>query len=411
MWEAWGIVQESYVGADSSEPETLTGEMIRQMLEAGEKPAYPFLTELEQVSGRPSRDVPSELVDVWRAWMLIQQKWPDMSGALLAEAAIKGMLDALGDTSARHLTPEAYSRAQENLTGRYEGIGAIVQIQDDQPTILAIMDGSPAQRAGLEPGDTILIVNGQLVKDIPIGEVVDRVKGPSGTKVALRIAREGEEEPREINVTRASIDIPSVQVQLLPGGIGYIYIAEFRENTFDEVLDALERLNTTDFLALVLDLRGNPGGSLEAARKVTSQFLSDGLFMYEIDQKNNRKDWLIEEGGIATEPLPMAVVVNTLTASAAEAVAGALQDRERATLLGAETFGKGSASIYQVLSDGSALYLPVAKWFTPNGRLFQGKGLRPDIEVVITAEDRSFGRDSQLIEAYNHLDKVLPPFR
>ena len=318
---------------------------------------------------------------------------------------------ALGDTSARHLTTEAYTRAQEDLTGSYEGIGAIVQIQNDDPTILAIMDGSPAQRAGLQAGDTILNVDGQPVKDIPIDEVVEQVKGPSGTKVALLIDREGEEESREINVTRAAIDIPSVDVQLLPGGIGYLYIAEFRENTYDEVLDSLERLSTTDFLALILDLRGNPGGSLEAARKVASQFVSDGLFMYQIDQQGTRTDWLIEEGGIATKDLPIAIIVNTFTASAAEAVAGALQARKRATLMGTETFGKGLAGVYRVLTDGSAIYLPVAQWFTPNGRLFQGKGIEPDIEVVLTAEDQASGRDSQLIEAYNHLDSRLPPFR
>ncbi len=412
VWESWEIVKSSYVVSHALDPEKVTGEMIGHMLEVADKPAYPFLAELEEVSRRAPRDVPPELIDLWRAWVLFGEKWPEVSEQHRAEAAIQGMLTALPDISAaRHLNPEAYSRAKEDLTGSYEGIGAVVQIQDGYPTIVELMEDKPAEKAGLQPGDAIHDVDGVSVKDLPVEEAIKLVRGRTGTKVTLLVAREGEEELQEINVTRGAIEVLSVEVQLLPGGIGYMYIAEFRLSTGDEVLDALEALNTTDFLALILDLRGNPGGSLEAARDVASQFIPDGLFMYAIDKEGNREDWFIDKGEAFKENLPIAVVVSEFTASAAEALAGALQDRKQATIIGVETFGKGSASAYQELSDGSALYLPVAKWFTPNGNQFQGRGITPDILVDITAEDLALGRDSQIIEAYNYLDNLLPPFR
>ena len=411
VWESWEIVKSSYVDSQALDPEKVTGEMISHMLEAAEKPAYPFLAELEKVSRRAPRDVPPELIDLWRAWVLFGERWPEVPEQHRAEAAIQGMLNSLADISARHLNPEAYSRAKEDLTGSYEGIGAVVQVQDGYPTIVELMEDKPAEKAGLQPGDAIHEVDGVSVKDLSVEEAIKLVRGPTGTKVILLVAREGEEELQEINVTRDAIEVLSVEVQLLPGGIGYMYIAEFHLSTSDEVLDALEALNTTDILALILDLRGNPGGSLEAARDVASQFIPDGLFMYAIDKEGNREDWLIDKGEAFKENLPIAVVVSEFTASAAEALAGALQDRKQATIIGMETFGKGSASAYQELSDGSALYLPVAKWFTPNGNLFQGRGITPDILVDITAEDLAQGRDSQIIEAYNYLDNLLPPFR
>ena len=410
VWESWGIIKSSYVGGDTLDSKQVAGNMIVNMLEAGEKPAYPFLTELEDLRGRRPRDVPKELTDVWRAWTIFRERWPGVDTKLLADAAIEGMLDSLGDDSAAHLTPEAYDRAQERLSGTYEGIGAFVTAQEDK-IVLFPMDGSPALRAGLEAGDAMLEVDGESVVGKSDQEIVEQVRGPSGTKVSLLVERAGEEDPVRLEVFRGDIEMVSLERSLLPGAIGYIYISDFLGTTPDEVLDVLEQLKQVDMLALILDLRSNSGGSIEAGQKVASQFLSDGLFMYEIDKDGTRTNWPIEEGGITSESLPMVVIVNGLTSSVAEAMAGAFQDANRAKILGTTTLGKGSNSVFKELSDGSALYIPVSRWYTPLGRPIQGTGIEPDIKVDLTVEDRNFEIDSQLNEAYEYLDSLLPRFR
>ena len=412
VWEAWNLIKGSYVEGDTLDSKQVTGNMIMKMLDASGKPAYPFLTELDDARGRTPGDVPKELTDVWKAWTLFREKWPDVDPRLLENAAVEGMLDTLGDDSVAHLTPEGYDRAQEQLKGTYQGIGAFVTVRDGK-VVLSPMEASPAQRAGLKEGDVILEVNGESVEGKSPQEVVEPVRGPAGTKITLLIERPGEEEPLEFDVIRGDIDMVSVDRRLLPGAIGYIYISDFRENTPDRLLDALEELKQIDMLALILDLRGNPGGSVESAQKVASHFLSDGLFMYEINKEGNRKDWPIEEGGLYTDAknLPMVVLVNKLTGSAAEAVAGALQDAQRASIFGTRTFGKGSANVFERLSDGSAIYIPVSLWYTRLGRLIQSTGIEPDIEVSLTNEDRLVGIDSQLVEAYDYLDEQLPDFR
>ena len=412
VWEAWNLVTSSYVEGRTLDSQEAVGDIIGAMLAESGKDSYPFLTELEDVRVRPPGDVPSELTDVWKAWTLFRQTWPDVDPKLLADAAVEGMLNSLGDESVAHLTPEAYDRARERLRGSYQGIGAFVGIVDGK-IILTPMQDSPSERAGLQAGDAMLEVDGESVVGRSVQEVVEQVRGPAGTKVTLLIERPGEEEPVETNVIRGDINMVSVQPRLLPGAIGHIYISDFQENTADEMLDILEQLYRFDILALVLDLRSNPGGSIKSAQNVVSHFLSDGLFMYEIDKNGVRTDWPIEDGGMATdrEKLPMVVLVNGLTGSVAEAVAGALQDTERAKIFGTTTVGKGSASEFIELSDGSAIYIPVSHWYTPSGRLIQNTGIKPDVEIPLTAEDRLIDVDAQLGEAYEYLDSLLPAFR
>ena len=413
VWEAWNTITDSYVGADTLDSEQVAGDIITAMLEASDKPAYPFLTELDNIRGRPPRDVPKELVDVWKALTLIEEKWPDVHAKLVSDAAVEGMLESLGDSSTLRLTNEAYKRAQERLKGAYQGIGAFVGIRDGK-VVLSPMENSPAERAGLMPGDIMLEVDGEPILGKSLQEIVATVRGPTGDAVTLLIERTGEPEPiMEFNVIRDSIDMVSVNRWLLPGAIGYIAISDFLETTSDAFFTALEELQLADMLALILDLRSNPGGSVESARKVVSQLLSEGLFMYEIDRQGERRDWPVEGSGLATnsDQLPMVALVNEFTGSGAEAVAGALQDAQRAKILGTRTLGKGSASVYKELSDGSAIYFPVSHWYTPSGRLIQGTGIEPDIDLPITAEERLIGTDPQLAEAYDYLDKLLPLFR
>ena len=410
VWEAWAIVRDSYVQGGSLDSTQATGNMILGMLDTVEQPAYPFLTELTSSRGRMPEDVPEEISDVWKSWTLIIDKWPDAESDVLSEAAIQGLLKGLSDDTIAYLSPEEYQRAKELLEDTYQGIGAFVAILDGR-VALSPMDDSPAEKAELKPGDVILGVEGEPIEGKSLQEVVDLVRGPVGSKVTLTIERLGDDEPFDVAVFRDEIGIDTVDRRLLPGGIGHITITDFKKQTPDEFLDGLEELKQIEMLALILDLRGNQGESIEAAQEIVSQFLTDGLFMYEVDKDDSRTEWPIEPDGIATTDLPIAVLIDALTGNVAEAVAGSLQEAERAEIIGTRTLGKGSLSVFKELSDGSAIYLPISLWYTPGGKLIQGNGVEPDIEVALTVQDIQQQIDSQLSEAYNYLDGLLPHFR
>ena len=410
IWEAWSLVNTSYVDAIILDSKEITGHMVLSMLDAANKSPYPFLVELSDVETDLPDFVLPELADVWKTWVLHRQKWPDIDSGLVAHGAVRGLLDALDDSSVFLLDKQSYAEELERLAGTYEGIGAFVQLVDDRIVLVPMLD-SPALAAGLQEGDVLLEVENVAVEGQTLQEVVDRVRGPMGTKVTLLIERDGEEEPLEVQVFRGDIGLTSISRQLLPGAIGYIHISDFRDNTGEEVFTALEEFNALDTLALILDLRSNAGGSIESARDTASQFLNSGLFMYDVDKSGTKKDWPIVDGGIAVEDLPMVVLVNEFTANAAEALAGSLQDAGRAEVMGVRTLGLGSDNVFMELSDGSAIYLPVSHWYTPSGRKITGTGIVPDQEVVLTTEDRTMGVDSQANMAYDYLDAQLPAFR
>ena len=410
LWEAWNLINTSYVDAIALDSIEVAGPMILGMLESSNKSPYPFLVELPAVETDVPDFVPPELSDVWKAWALHRQTWPELDSSLVAHGAVRGLLDALDDSSVFLLDKESYAQELERQGGTYEGIGAFVQLVDDR-IVLVPMQGSPALAAGLQEGDVLLEVENVPVEGKTLQEVVDRVRGRVGTRVNLMIDREGEDAPLEIQVFRGDIGVVSISRRLLPGAIGYIHVSDFRDNTGEEVLTALEEFNALDTLALILDLRNNSGRSVESALSTASQFLGSGLFMYEVDKSGTQKDWLIAEGGVAVEDLPMAVLVNEFTANAAEALAGVLQDAGRAEIMGVRTLGLGSDNVFMELSDGSAIYLPVSHWYTPSGRKITGTGIVPDQEVALTLDDRAAGVDSQANFAYDYLDAQLPAFR
>ena len=410
IWETWNLVMESYVAADSMDSEQIAGGIIFSMLEAADQPSYPFLTELSDVRIRRPSNVPLELIDVWKAWTLLLEKQSGVDPDLLSKAAVRGLVTSLEDSSAAYLTPEDYDRAREATSSSYEGIGTFVSVISGR-IILSPNPGGPAERAGIQDGDVLLGVDGQSVEELTTREVANLVRGAAGSRVKLTMERPGVEGELEFDLLRGTLDIPTVDVQLLPGAIGYIFIGEFRENTSSEVLDVLEQLKQAEMLALILDLRDNPGGAEEAARDVASQFLAGGLFMYEVDREGNRTDWPIIEGGIATKELPLAVMVSEFTTGVAEMLASTLQDTSRATVLGVQTAGSASANSFLELSDGSAISLAVSRWYTPLDNPIHGLGVTPDIDVPLTQADLAAGIDAQLIEAYDYLDDLLPPFR
>lgn len=413
VWEGWEQVKNSYVEFESLNLDEINGSIITSMLKATGKPSYPFLKELNEIKRVPPRKVPQELSDVWKAWKLFEQKWPNVDLNIISDAALEGMVKSLGVPSAQHFTPEAYKRTKEALKGSFEGIGAYLGRSDDTVFIVSVIKNGPAERAGIKVGDIIQQVNGTSLEGYTVDEAIEIVRGPEGTKVILKVARSGE-NTKEFEIIRGNINLPTVDVQLFPGAIGYIVVAQFSDTTGDAFVGALENLRKAEALALIVDLRNNPGGSVKAARTVASQFLDDGLLMYEIDKDGKRTDVIVEEGGIATENFegfPLVVLINEFTASTAEVVSGALQDNDRAQLMGVTTIGKGSNHVFHELTNGAAMYLPVSEWFTPSGQVIQGKGIQPDIVALLSREDITERIDSQLSRAYEYLNSILPPFR
>lgn len=417
VWEAWEHISESYASSGTLDADPMVSGAMRRILDLVDIAPYPFLTEIGRIRGQQPSHVPRELVDLRRAVAKHKAANPDFDPATVAEAAIAGMLDGLDDPSAVFLTASEYPLAKEslesNVEGSYLGIGARVVSQDGQ-IVLFPFSSSPAESAGIEPGDILLAVAGETVVGQGIQEVVGKVAGPEGTKVTLQILRFGEPEPVVIQVFRGPIELPSVASQLIPGGIGYMRISQFRNNTGEQVLSSLESLNRFDLLALIIDIRSNPGGSQEAAKETFGQFLPDGsVFGYLEDRDGKRSEETIDtnENRLDLDNLLIALLVNGETAREAESLAGALQDAGRATLFGVPTFGDASAYEFVELSNGSAMYLPVARWYTPSGKLLGRSGLEPDFEVFSEPQSVGYGDESQFNRAYEFLDGQLPPYR
>ncbi|MFQ5860279.1 MAG: S41 family peptidase [Dehalococcoidia bacterium] len=412
VWESWDLLKQSYIRGPELDAEVAVEGTATAMLESLEKPLVPYLTRISDVRGQPPRTVPRELRDIWRLWRLLQGEDPQLDSSTLAEAAVQGLVGTLERREALYLSPEDYAHFREQLAGTYEGIGAVVGVraEDEAIIIQAIFPGGPSERVELQVGDRILEVNGGSVEGRFLEEVVEQVRGTSGSPLDLRIQRAGEAEPRDVRIIRDRVLVPSVDVALLPGAIGYIFIVQFQETTHNEVQDALERLLRSDALAVILDIRGNPGGSFAAARAVASQFLTRGLVMSEEDVAGQRTDWPAGDVPLAPD-LPLAVLVNGGAAGAAEMVAASLQDRHRARIFGTATPGQGTVHTLQELGNGAAIYLATVFWRTPSGDSLDGIGLTPDVTVPLTEEDLLLNRDRQLEEAFRYLDSELPPFR
>ena len=417
IWEVWQLIDESYANRADLETEAVVGSALRTMLDLAGEPPYPFLTEVGRIRGQVPPGVPVVLADVWRGLVLHQSQWPDVDQNDLVEAAISGIVNGLGQPGVTYLNPNAYPEAreslEEDLEGTYVGIGARVVVQDEGILLFPFRD-SPAEKAEIEAGDVLLAVQGEPVAGKSIEEVVEVVAGPEGTKVRLRIQRSGQAEPLDVDVFRGTIDLTSVTSRLVPGGIGYIRIGLFRDNTGEQVFDALEDLKRFDMLALILDLRSNPGGSEQAAADVAGQFLPPGsLFLNKEDRHGRQQELYVGQDleRLQLGELPMVVLVNQATVGEAEAVAAALQEIDRVVVMGAETAGKVGTYNFLELSNGSAIYMPTLRWFTASGREMSNTGIVPDLPVAFQREDEGFGGEAQFNRAYEYLDKLLPPFR
>lgn len=353
----------------------------------------------------PRTESPEYFKVFWEAWGITQQNFVDpkaLDPLRMTRGAIKGMLDSLGDPHTGYVDPQLYKFEQADLEGAFDGIGAQVGIQNRRLTVIAPIEGSPAEKAGIRPGDLILQIDGKDTTSMSVAEAVSKIRGQRGTKVKLSLLHEGDKRPTEVEIVRDQIRLPSTTRKILPGNIGYVRLAFFSEKVKDDLKPVLESLVKGQVDGLVLDLRNNPGGLLDETISVASQFIKQGVVAYQVDKDGKKTEYPVRPGGIATD-IPMVVLVNKGSASASEILAGAIQDAGRGVIIGEETFGKGSVNRFHELSDGSALYVTFARWLTPKGHLIEGKGLLPDIEVTLTDEDRQAGRDPQLDRALEYL--------
>ena len=321
---------------------------------------------------------------------------PDSS--TLAYGAIRGMLMTLDDQYTSFIDPEITAILNEDASGSFEGIGAFVNMRSDGfLEIVSLIPGQPAEGAGVLPGDIILAVGDQSIVGLGLYEAISYIRGPQGTDAELEIARADEQESIYITVTRARIEIPIVEYEMLEDDIAYIQLAEFDSNATDRVNNALEELLDQDPEALIFDLRNNPGGWLNQAIGVADIFLDRGVVVTQRDSEGNERVFESRNGDTG-EKITMVVLVNRGSASASEIVAGALQDRDRAVLIGQTTLGKGSVQVPNDLYDGSQLRVTIARWFTPDEQEIHGNGLTPNVEVEFPL-DTPEGEDPQLERA------------
>lgn len=352
-------------------------------------------------------NTPDELLELfkpfWQSWDVVHEQYVDqpVDDEQLMRGAISGMLDSLGDAHTSYLDPDLQERFEAALNGQeYEGIGAWVDTGGEYLTIISPMPGSPADKAGLVPGDQIIAIDGEDMTGIDPEIARQSVLGPKDSIVVLTIHREGVEEPFDVSIKRASIVVPTIEGRILEGeNLAYVRLYTFGGQTGNDLRDILDDLLAENPDGLILDLRNNGGGYLQTAIDVVSEFIGDGVVMYEEHGNGSVNEYKAQRGGIATD-IPMVVLINEGSASASEIVAGAIQDRDRGVLVGIISFGKGSVqTITNLENDQGQIRVTTARWLTPDKRQINGIGLEPDYVVEITDEDFNAGLDPQLEKA------------
>lgn len=336
----------------------------------------------------------------WEAWDVVEDKYvntPDDKERVYG--AISGMIAGLGDPFSTYMKPAESERFSEEISGNFEGIGAELVQKDGFITVVAPLESSPAQKAGVMAGDIIVKVDNEPTPTT-LEEAVKKIRGKKGTRVTLTIVRNGEQ--REFTITRDKVEIKSASYTLKDNGVAVIKINQFNANTVSFVDDALAKATQDKVKGLVLDMRNNPGGLLSSSVEIASRFMEPGVVVIERD-KTKQETPLTTVAVTNRTSLPLVVLVNKGSASASEIVAGALQDGGRAKVMGETTFGKGSVQSIEPLKDGSSVRITVAEWLTPKKREINKVGIKPDTEVLLTDEDIKTGKDPQLEAAIQSL--------
>ncbi len=361
--------------------------------------------ESTTVAAEPTSGEEAAFRVFWEVWYILEHDfYDDLPGAQeMTYSAIRGVVDELDDKYTAFLEPEVAAIVREDMSGSFEGIGAVVNMNEGgQLEIVRTFEGKPAARAGLKPGDIVLTIGDTAIENMSVFEAVALIRGPAGSVARLTVKRQGVEEPFVLEVVREKIEMAVVESRMLDDDIAYLKLTEFTAQATSQLKADLQALLAQKPKGLIFDLRDNPGGFLNEAVEIASQFVGEGLILMEQFKDGQDRDYPAHRGGLATD-VPLVVLVNGGTASASEIVAGAIQDAGRGILIGEQTLGKGSVQLSYYLSDGSELRVTTAHWFTPKGRAIHGEGLVPDIQVGITQEDIEASRDPQLQNAIESL--------
>ncbi len=347
--------------------------------------AHSVWAEQESSANTPTDELPLEQLRTFTdVYSRIQDNYvEDISDEQLIKYAIDGMVGSL-DPHSDYLDPREYKELQIGTQGEFGGLGIEVTMEDGFIKVVAPIDDTPAEKAGMQSGDLIVRLNDESVKGMSLNEAVQIMRGEPGTDIRLTVIREGRDEPLQVSITRAVIEVQSVDSRMLESGYGYLRVSHFQNNTQEAVDSALKQMRQDSdggLAGLVLDLRDNPGGVLSAAVSVADTFLEDGLVVYTEGRTQGSAQRYSARPGDAIEGAPMVVLVNQGSASASEIVAGALQDHGRALIVGKQTFGKGSVQTIQDLQSGGALKLTTAQYFTPEGTSIQAEGITPDLQT------------------------------
>ena len=333
-------------------------------------------------------ELPSEFGILAEAWQRLSEDYIDKSKLdpeKLSQGAVKGMMQALDDPYSAYANPQIKKLESSTFEGKFEGIGAVISMKDGWLTVVSPIADSPAEKAGIRAGDKILEIDGETTSNMNLIDATFKIRGPKGEPVKLLILHEGDEDPVEIQIIRDEIEVESVSFEMRDD-IAYIKLTQFAKASGDELRSALREAIGKGAKGVILDLRNNPGGLLNAAADVASEFLAMGLVAKVVDGQGQETVVPVKRGGIATH-LPLIVLVNEGSASGSEIVAGALQDYGRAKIAGTQTFGKGSVQIVRDLSDGSALHITAYRWLTPLGMPIDGVGLTPDFVLELEDEE------------------------
>lgn len=338
-----------------------------------------------------------------------QLYYEDVDDEELVQGLYKGLFEGIGDTYSAYYTPEEYESLMISATSSLSGIGAVLQQDPDtmQVTVVHVYEGSPAEKAGVRNGDMIVQVEDIVSNTMELTELVTHIRGEKGTVVHLKLYRKGEAGYIELDIKRDIVDVPTVSGEMLEDGIGYIMIVEFGEKTAEEFADQVKELEAQGMTSLIVDLRDNPGGMIDSVTKILDQILPEGVTVWTEDKYGEKKEYTSDA---ACMDIPLAVLINGNSASSSEIFAGAIRDYKYGTLIGTKTFGKGIVQSIRKLSDGSAIKLTTAKYFTPNGENIHGEGIEPDIELEYEyldpdATEYDMKDDNQIQKAIEVLSK------
>lgn len=369
--------------------------------------AVPFLGDNLSATPDPSAD----LGDFWKAWNTLEQRFVQTHGSTTPDpkekvwGAMQGLAESYGDPYTVFMPPEDAKIFEEDIAGNFSGVGMEIGLNKDRIlTVIAPLKGTPAERAGIRSGDLVLAIDGESTEGLSTDEAVKKIRGEKGTTVEFKMLRDG--EPLDVSVVRDTIEVPTIDYSLDPAtGVYSIALYSFTGNSHTLFNRALDDFKKSGSKLLLIDLRGNPGGYLEAAVRIASNFLPDGTLVVTEDYQGNEQNILHRTSGRGVglpEGIKIAILIDKGSASASEILTGALQDEGRATVVGTRSFGKGSVQELVKIGGGS-LKVTVARWLTPGGRSISDGGLKPDIEVERTAEDVTSGKDPQKERAIQFL--------